>query len=279
MKAADLARLFKEPRPKDIALSDATAAQIHDLNTRARESIFQLCWWAYGLRRYHLVKKTAGTKKVGSNKQSLEYSPAFTRWYAKHKLELVYGTLSNFTAHAFAGRLLIYVRWQFPKGEAYLAQLPHTVRGLYELSHVLGDRGEKVVPEAHAKLFRWFTTPRQDGSGASVHLLHPQITISEIQHLVRGNNKTSSPTTKSTRSDYVTISSVLVSKADLLAFVKATGAKKRGTPTLAHIKAFAADLKKLIAQYNGGRNSLVIESHMDEVEQTYQDRLRYDKHL
>jgi len=61
-------------------LSDATAEHIRDLNKKSRLSTFQLAWYAYGLRRFNLVKKSEGSSG-GSNKQSLEYKPEFKRWY------------------------------------------------------------------------------------------------------------------------------------------------------------------------------------------------------
>jgi len=122
---------FKEPRAAQVALSDATAEHIRDLNKKSRLSTFQLAWCA------------------------------------KHKLEVVYGSLANFTSYGFAGRLIIYVRWQLPEGEKYPDRLPASVRGLCELSHVLGGRGEKVIAEGREKLQLWLTTPRNDGSDSN----------------------------------------------------------------------------------------------------------------
>jgi len=270
-------QLFKEPQAKDVPLSDSTAATIHEFNKSTRASLMAMCWYAYGLRKHNLKKKQGG--RGGSNRQSLEYKPAFWRWYTKEKLAEVYGSVSSFTHYAFAGRLLVYVRWQYANGARYLDQLPASVYALYYLSQSLGERGEKVVPEAKRRLQRWFAAPRQDGSGITTHVIHPHLTVGEAKRLVDGAQQTTEPHALKPTQNHILVASILVSKADLLAFVKKTGAKRRGTPTLADIKALEVKLKKLIHEYNKTSASFLIESHVIDIEETYNEKLDYDKKI
>lgn len=245
MTYSTAALTFKEPTEAQVKLTAELAATIHELNKKKRESFFHLCIIAYGLRKRNL-EKAKGDRR-GGNAKGEKYKVTFESWYKKNNIEEAYGTLSNFTLYAMAGRLLNYVRWQLDA--KYIERLPSTLTVLYRLSQVLGEKGGKVTPQSKAALKR-ILLDKKDGSSKASYFINPQTTFAEIQKKLDASQPTAS---KRKPKDGKVLFTIFVSNELKDGFYKTTRARKKGSVDIAHVKNLEKDINALLEKHGKGK--------------------------
>ena len=87
--------------------------------------------------KFKLYLLSAGIREKYLNKEKNAYSPEFQKWFKDTKVETLFGSLSNFTRYAAAGHVIDYVSTKTSNPKKYLAQLPVSLRSLYEISKIL----------------------------------------------------------------------------------------------------------------------------------------------
>lgn len=260
---------FKEPTKEELRLTKELSATIHDLHRRGRESLFHLCVIAYGLRKHNLQKLRTAAR--GGNAKQERYKPQFTTWYTQARVEEVYGSLSNFTLYAMAGRLLNYVRWQLD--EKYIDRMPSTLTALYELSKIISNQGGQVTRQGKDVLLKMLRTTRKDGTGAA-HLIHPQVTRSDIQNAigkVRGTNARSH-----NERNGLLVCSIYVGDS-LLAYTKSTRTKKRGTVNIEDVKILESAIQECLK--NIAPQDFWMDSHVAHLSKQIHEKTNFGKHL
>ena len=271
MTYSTAALTFKEPTEAQVKLSAELAATIHDLNKKKRESFFHLCIIAYGLRKRNL-EKAKGDRR-GGNAKGEKYKGTFEAWYKKNNIEDAYGTLSNFTLYAMAGRLLNYIRWQLD--EKYIARLPATLTVLYRLAQVLGEKGGKVTPEAKAALKKLLLERTKDGSSKTAYVVNPETTLAEIQKHIDPTQRAAS---KSGKKDGEVLFTIYVSNDLLNGFTKTTKSRKRGSVDLAHVSNLQKDINALLEKYGKGKQWFRAELNPAVIEKT-KDKTNFGKYI
>ncbi len=270
MTYSTAALTFKEPTETQVKLSAELAATIHDLNKKKRESFFHLCIIAYGLRKRNL-EKAKGDRR-GGNAKGEKYKGTFEAWYKKNAIEDAYGTLSNFTLYAMAGRLLNYVRWQLD--EKYIERLPATLTVLYRLSQVLGDKGGKVTPETKAALKK-ILLDKKDGSSKASYFINPQTTLSDIQKKLDASLPT--PSKRKTKEGEV-LFTIYVSKELKDGFYKTTKTRKKGSVDLAHVNSLQKEINALLEKHGQGKQWFWSITNEKLINKT-KDKTDFDKNI
>ena len=252
---------FKLPTKQQVALDGNLVKVIQEHHKKSRENLFHLCMIAYGLRTHNLIKSKSG---AGGNVEGLVYKPAFDDWYQKNSIDDLYGSKSNFTHYAMAGRLLNYVRWQV--GKEYIDQLPGSMTALYALSKIVWSQGDKAT-DASRKLFqKALIEPLKTGSKTA--LINPNVPKKDIDAW-RAKSSTKSKGVAIVKSDprTIVIATIKVHK-DLFKFTRESGKKLHG-PKLTDVKTLAEKLEKLIIEFDAGKLRFVLDSHFDDVSRDY----------
>ena len=252
---------FKLPTKQQVALDGNLVKVIQEHHKKSRENLFHLCMIAYGLRTHNLIKSKSG---AGGNVEGLVYKPAFDDWYQKNSIDDLYGSKSNFTHYAMAGRLLNYVRWQV--GKEYIDQLPGSMTALYALSKIVWSQGDKAT-DASRKLFqKALIEPLKTGSKTA--LINPNVPKKDIDAW-RAKSSTKSKGVAIVKSDprTIVIATIKVHK-DLLKFTRESGKKLHG-PKLTDVKTLTEKLEKLIIEFDAGKSRFVLDSHFDDVSREY----------
>jgi hypothetical protein len=257
---------FRLPTKAQVELNDTLVKVIHDHHKKSREHLFHLCMIAYGLRTHNLVKAKSG---AGGNAQGRVYKPEFKSWYESNSLDDVYGTLSNFTLYAMAGRLLEYVRWQV--AEKYIEHLPASMTALYALSQIVWEQGDKAT-DASRKLFeKALIEPIQDGSKKNA-FIHPHISRKEIDAW-RTKHKGKSASKKKVASvavndPHTIVIATVKAHEDLFKFANVSGAKRVG-PKLDDVVKLNEKIQSLIDEFNAGKSRFALDSQIEEVKLAY----------
>ena len=252
---------FKLPTKQQVALDGNLVKVIQEHHKKSRENLFHLCMIAYGLRTHNLIKSKSG---AGGNVEGLVYKPAFDDWYQKNSIDDLYGSKSNFTHYAMAGRLLNYVRWQV--GKEYIDQLPGSMTALYALSKIVWSQGDKAT-DASRKLFqKALIEPLKTGSKTA--LINPNVPKKDIDAW-RAKSSTKSKGVAIVKSDprTIVIATIKVHK-DLFKFTRESGKKLHG-PKLTDVKTLTEKLEKLIIEFDAGKSRFVLDSHFDDVSREY----------
>lgn len=260
---------FKAPTRLEVALSDDLVSIIKRHNGKAREHQFHLYMIAYGLRKHNLIKAKSG---AGGNAQGKQYKPEFLDWYSKNNLEQIYGTLSNFTLYAMAGRLLEYVRWQV--GASYIEHLPRSMTTLYAASQILWAQGDATDNPRRELFEKALKEPIRDGSRFNA-MIHPTVTRKEIEAWREKQTnfaKTNTSATRCAKAAYndfnITILSVKAHN-DLFKFARSSGRKITG-PKLEGAEQLINQVIDLIARFNQGKSHFTIHSNLDAVKAQYE---------
>jgi hypothetical protein len=257
---------FRLPKKAQVELNDALVKVIHDHHRKSREHLFYLCMIAYGLRTYNLIRAKNG---AGGNAQGRVYKPEFKSWYESNSLDDVYGTLSNFTLYAMAGRLLEYVRWQV--AEKYIAHLPASITALYALSQIVWAQGDKATDASRKFFKKALIEPIQDGSKKNA-FIHPHVTRKEIDDWrtrKTGKDSSKKKVVNVAINDQCTVVIATVKvHEDLFKFAKVSGAKRVG-PKLDDVVKLHEKIKKLIDEFNSGKSRFALESQIDEIKLEY----------
>jgi len=268
---------FRLPSKAQVPLNEALVKVIHDHHRKSREQLFHLCMIAYGLRTHNLVKAKSG---AGGNVQGLVYKPAFRSWYASN-IKDVYGSETNFTLYAMAGRLLEYVRWQV--AEKYIAHLPGSMTALYALSLIVWEQGDKAT-DASRKLFeKALIEPQKDGSKHNT-LIHPLVTRKEIDSWRKkqtGKEVTKqNEVTVETNDQHTVVIATVKAHENLYKFTKANGAK-RLRPNLDDVVKLHEEIQSLIDDFNAGKSRFALTSQIEEVKLAYAkaEKPDYDKKI
>ena len=257
---------FRLPSKEQVTLNDDLVKVIQEHHRKSREHLFHLCMIAYGLRTHNLIKAKSG---AGGNAQGRVYKPVFKSWYESNSLDDVYGSLSNFTLYAMAGRLLEYVRWQV--AEKYIAHLPPSMTALYALSQIVWAQGDKATDAGRNLFEKALIEPIQDGSNKNA-FIHPHVSRKEID-LWRTKHTGKSASKKKVASDAVNdprsivIATVKVHE-DLLKFANVSGAKRVG-PKLDDVVKLNEKIQSLIDEFNAGKSRFALESQIEEVKLAY----------
>lgn len=259
---------FKRPTKAQVPLTDDLLNVIHQHHSKSREHLFHLCMIAYGLRTHNLMKPKSG---AGGNAQGRVYKPAFKQWFEANNLDDVYGTLSNFTLYAMAGRLLEYVRWKI--GQKYIAQLPSSMTALYALSQIVWSQGDTATPESRMRFETALIQPIKDGSKHNA-FIHPHVTRKEIDALrdkLSGKFPSTVQEEKLGKDDphTVVIATIKVHE-DLFKFARVSGRKQVG-PKLEDVKSLAQRLQKLIDEFNAGKTRFALDSNLEKVSHAYME--------
>lgn len=257
---------FRLPTKQQVALDGNLVKIIQEHHRKSREHLFHLCMIAYGLRTHNLIKAKSG---AGGNKQGRVYKPVFKSWYESNSLDDVYGSLSNFTLYAMAGRLLEYVRWQV--AEKYIAHLPASMTALYALSQIVWTQGDKATDASRNLFEKALIDPIQDGSKHNV-FIHPHISRKEIdawRTKQTGNNASKNKVVPIAKNDLRTIVIAIVKvHEDLFKFANVSGAKRVG-PNLDDVVNLHEKIQSLIDEFNSGKSRFALESQIEEVKLAY----------
>jgi hypothetical protein len=257
---------FQEPKKEEVELTDELVKVIREHHKKSREHLFHLCIIAYGLRTHNLVKAKSG---AGGNAQGRVYKPVFKSWYESNSLEDVYGSLSNFTLYAMAGRLLTYVYRRV--AEKYIEPLPASMTALYALSQIVWEQGDKAT-DASRKLFeKALIEPIQDGSKKNA-FIHPHISRKEIdawrtKHTGKSASKKKVASVAVNDPRTIVIATVKVHE-DLFNFAKVSGAKRVG-PKLDDVVKLNEKIQSLIDEFNAGKSRFALDSQIEEVKIAY----------
>ena len=257
---------FQEPKKEEVELTDELVKVIREHHKKSREHLFHLCIVAYGLRTHNLVKAKSG---AGGNAQGRVYKPVFKSWYESNSLEDVYGSLSNFTLYAMAGRLLTYVYRRV--AEKYIARLPGSMTALYALSQIVWEQGDKAT-DASRKLFeKALIEPIQDGSKKNA-FIHPHISRKEIdawrtKHTGKSASKKKVASVAVNDQHTIVIATVKVHE-DLFNFAKVSGAKRIG-PKLDDVVKLHEKIQSLIDEFNAGKSRFALDSQIEEIKLAY----------
>lgn len=259
---------FKLPSKAQVALNAELVDVIQEHHRKSREHLFHLCMIAYGLRTHNLMKPKSG---AGGNAQGRVYKPAFTDWYQSNNIDDVYGTLSNFTLYAMAGRLLWYVRWQV--SEKYIAHLPSSMTALYALSQIVWSQGDTATPTSRKLFEKALVQPIKDGSKHNA-FIHPQVTRKEIdawRDKQPGKSVAKKNLVQLGKDDprTVVIATIKVHQ-DLFKFARVSGAKRIG-PKLDDVKKLIQYLQKLIDEFDAGKSRFALDSKLEDVSRAYKD--------
>ena len=112
--------------------------------------------------KFKLYLLSAGVRSKYLNVEKNSYEPEFQAWFKSSGVDKLFGSLSNFTRYAAAGEVINYVSTKSANPKKYLAQLPVSLRSLYEISKILKS-DEEVFPVC----FHFTPTRRQVGSPKS----------------------------------------------------------------------------------------------------------------
>jgi len=268
---------FRLPTKAQVELNDTLVKVIHDHHRKSREHLFHLCMIAYGLRTHNLVKAKSG---AGGNVQGRVYKPAFRSWY-KSNIGDVYGSDTNFTLYAMAGRLLEYVRWQV--AEKYMERLPNSVTALHAISQILWNQGGTATPESR-KLFEVaLIKPNKDGTKHNT-VIHSSVTRKEIDSWRRKQTgkediKQKEVTFEINDQHPVVIATVKAHE-NLFKFTKVNGAK-RLRPNLDDVVKLHEEIQSLIDDFNAGKSRFALDSQIEEVKLAYAqaEKPDYDKKI
>ena len=257
---------FRLPTKQQVALDGNLVKIIQEHHRKSREHLFHLCMIAYGLRTHNLIKAKSG---AGGNKQGRVYKPVFKSWYESNSLDDVYGSLSNFTLYAMAGRLLEYVRWQV--AEKYIAHLPASMTALYALSQIVWAQGDKATDASRNLFEKALIEPIQDGSKHNV-FIHPHVSRKEIdawRTKQTGKNAPKKKVAPIAKNDPRTIVIAIVKvHEDLFKFANVSGAKRVG-PNLDDVVNLHEKIQSLIDEFNAGKSRFALESQIEEVKLAY----------
>jgi hypothetical protein len=256
---------FKRPTKAQVPLTDDLLSVIQLHHRKSREHLFHLCMIAYGLRTHNLTKPKSG---AGGNVKGYVYKAAFKQWYEAN-LDDVYGTLSNFTHYAMAGRLLEYVRWQI--GQKYIAQLPSSMTALYALSQIVWSQGDTATPDSRKLFDKALKHPIKDGTKHNA-FIHPHVSREDVHqwhHEETGKAAPSLKVSKLVKKDprTVVVATIKVHK-NLFKFTR-TGEKLVG-PKLSDVKDLTKKLQSLIDEFGKGKvRFALLESNIDQITQDY----------
>ena len=256
---------FRLPTKAQVALNDALVKVIHDHHRKSREHMFHLCMIAYGLRTHNLVKAKSG---AGGNAQRRNYKPAFWSWY-KSNIADVYGSDTNFTLYAMAGRLLEYVRWQV--AEKYMERLPNSLTALYAISQILWNQGDTATAESRKLFEDALIKPQKDGSKHNT-VIHSSVTRKEIDSWRR--KQTGKEATKQKEAtveindQHTVVIATVKAHANLFKFTQANGAK-RLRPNLDDVVKLHEKIQSLIDEFNAGKSRFALDSQIEEVKLEY----------
>ena len=252
---------FKLPTKQQVALDGNLVKVIQEHHKKSRENLFHLCMIAYGLRTHNLIKSKSG---AGGNVEGLVYKPAFDDWYQKNSIDDLYGSKSNFTHYAMAGRLLNYVRWQV--GKEYIDQLPGSMTALYALSKIVWSQGDKATDESRKLFQKALIEPLKTGSKTA--LINPNVPKKDIDAW-RAKSSTKSKGVAIVKSDprTIVIAAIKVHK-DLFKFTRDSGKKLHG-PKLTDVKTLTEKLEKLIIEFDAGKSRFALDSRFDDVSREY----------
>lgn len=271
MTYSTAALTFKEPTEEQIKLTTKLADTIHDLNKKKRESFFHLCIIAYGLRKRNL-QKAKGDRR-GGNAKGEKYKSTFEAWYKANDIADAYGTLSNFTMYAMAGRLLSYVRWQLDA--KYIARLPATLTVLYKLAQVLAEKGGKVTPQSKPTLKKLFLEKTKDGSSKTAYVINPETTLATIEKSVAPIKKIES---KISNKEGKVLFTIYVSNDLVDGFYKTTRKRKRGSVDLSHVNSLKKELTELLQKHGRGNQWFWIDTNSTVIEKT-KDKTNFGKYI
>lgn len=261
---------FKEPTAAQVPLNEQLVEVIQSHYKKSREHLFHLCMIAYGLRRNNFISNRG---KRGGNAQGKEYKPAFKAWYEKNRIEEYYGTLSNFTLYAMAGRLLNYIAWQVDR--KHIDQLPSSLGALYACSQLLWSQGDTTTTEKKKRFHELLIKRVKDGSGVFTTKINRHSTRKDIEALLDAESTTTkSASGKATKKFKGTdLAQILVSK-DIFAFT--TTGTKRGHLKLDEVIELNKQITELVQKFDGGRNRFAVETYIDKIKQQYKSAEKPD---
>ena len=263
---------FRLPTKQQVALNDNLVKVIQEHHRKSREHLFHLCMIAYGLRTHNLIKSKSG---AGGNAKGHVYKPAFSDWYQTNSIDDIYGSTSNFTLYAMAGRLLNYVRWQVDK--KYIDQLPGSMTALYALSQIVWSQGDKATPASRTLFDEALIHPIKDGSKHTA-FIHPHVTRKEIDDWRVKQTAKTAPTHKVgkliKKDPHTTVFATIKVHDDLFIFTR-SGEKRTG-PKLSDVKVLTQKLQSLIDEFDSGKGRFVLESHYDQVTIDYESARKPD---
>lgn len=141
---------YKLPGDNTATFSKKLASEIRKRFRSDRDNRFKLYLLSAGIRRKYLNPKTK------------TYAQDFQNWFKESHVDELFGSLSNFTRYAAAGDVIDYVASNTNTPEKYLAQLPTSLRSLYEISKIL-----KMDQEVFPVCFHFTPTRKRVGDPKS----------------------------------------------------------------------------------------------------------------
>lgn len=250
------------PGSNGISLDKKLADQIRKHFNTDRQNRFQLFLLAAGIRNKYLDKKKR------------EYSKDFDEWFRKHKMEDVYGGITNFIKYASAGDVVAHTAFNTSDPEKYLQQLPTSLRALYEISFIL-----KLSIEKKNNWFLLCLTHRQfikleNGKEVStrdkstVPLINRHVTAPEIRAWLENRNNPVETLKQKRKDDRVLLLATISVSGSLYNFNKKTG-DHIGAAKLQEVQRLMTELTGIFSKTE---KIIKIDSNLLELETKYEKR-------
>ncbi len=190
---------------------------------------------AAAIRHDHTETPEGNTREV--------YSDAFNEWYAKNKLDAVFGQKANFTKYAQVGeRVYHFIANQLDapqtKRDELLERLPFSISALYEISTLYNAQDIESGLSIAGHESGWdelrlvltgspsrsnINEPISDSSSNSKPLIQPDVTTAEI---IGWKTRWRNPPQKTTRKTKTTVPfAVIYVSGEIYDFDKKTGEK------------------------------------------------------
>jgi len=277
--AASLYTMPEKAKFKTLTTEIANALKAHFRS--AREHRAQICLTAAAIRHSHTETPEGKTREV--------YSDAFNDWYAKNKLDAVFGQKANFTKYAQVGeRVFHFIAHQLDapqtKRDELLERLPFSISALYEISTLYNAQdiqsGLKIAGhESGWDELRLALTgspsrsniddPISLSSSNSKPLIHPHVTTPEI---IGWKTRWRNPPQKKTRKTKTTIPlAVIYVSGEIYDFDKKTG-EKIGRVDLADVEKKLQALRDLFSQQDINDERFRIDDDLQWIEEGYRIR-------
>lgn len=247
----------------------------------AREHRARICLMAASIRLTHTETREGNTREL--------YSDAFNDWYAKNKLDAVFGQKANFTKYAQVGeRVFNFIANQLDapqtKRDELLERLPFSISALYEISTLYNaqdiESGLKIAGhESGWDELRLALTgspsrsnindPVSLASSNSKPLIHPHVTTTEI---IGWKTRWRNPPQKKSRATKTTIPlAVIYVNGEVYDFDKKTG-EKIGRVDLADVEKKLQAIRALFSPQDIADERFRIDDDLQWIEEGYRIR-------
>lgn len=245
---------FSVPGDNAVTISQDLVSEIRRRFRSDRDNKFKLYLLSSGMRAKYLDSKTN------------LYVDEFREWFEGSGVSELFGSLSNFTKYAAAGDVIDYVANQTAKPSTYLAQLPVSLRALYEIYQII-----KLDEEAFRVCFHF--TPTRPRVGAPKHewitkntssLIHPHASSVKLAAWrQRWENPESNKKDQDKYRRNVKLLTVSVSE-DIFSF-DASG--KQGVVDLEEVQSLLAQIQALFSKNN--EKQFRLETQIERIEERY----------